>query len=86
MSLGKQNPSGPFARAISAEVRATMARQRVSGAKLAADAGLSPSYLSKRLRDDLPFTLNDIDAVCSALGENLETIVATAARTAANER
>ncbi|MFH5879799.1 helix-turn-helix domain-containing protein [Arthrobacter sp. NA-172] len=80
MPQGKQNPSGPFARATSAEVRATMARQRVSGAQLAFRAGVSQSYLSKRLRDDLPFTLNDIEAICKALDEDLETLVHAAAQ------
>lgn len=86
MPLGKQSESGPFARASSAEVRATMARKRVNGAQLSASIGVSPSYLSKRLRDDLPFTLNDIEAVCGALSLDLEDFVSTAARTAAGEK
>lgn len=80
----KQDPSGPFARAASAEVRATMARQRISGAQLATKARISQSYLSKRLRDDLPFTLNDIEAICKALDEDLETLVHAAAQAASD--
>ncbi|WP_205754147.1 MULTISPECIES: helix-turn-helix transcriptional regulator [Arthrobacter] len=83
MPQRKQNPSGPFARASSAEVRATMARKRVSAAKLAAKAEMSPSYLSTRLRDDLPFTLNDIEAICKALEEDLDALLHTAVQNAA---
>lgn len=39
----------------------------MSGAKLAAKTGLSQNYLSKRLRNELPFTLNDIDRIAKAL-------------------
>ena len=86
MPLGKQHQSGPFARAVSAEVRATMARNRVLASQLARSISVSPSYLSTRLRDTLPFTLNDIEAVCGALGLDLEATVSEAARTVANER
>lgn len=71
MPRGKQAESGRFARAVSAEIRATMARQRINGVGLAARAGMSRDYLGKRLRDETPFTLNDIEAICSALGEDL---------------
>lgn len=71
MASGKQKAAGEFARAVSAEIRAVMARQRVSGAKLAEAAGMSQGYLSKRLRDQAPFTLNDVEAISKALGEDL---------------
>jgi transcriptional regulator with XRE-family HTH domain len=45
-----------------------MGKKWLSGAKLAAATGLSQNYLSKRLRDELPFTLNDIDRIAVALG------------------
>jgi transcriptional regulator with XRE-family HTH domain len=80
MPSGKQPESGPFARAISAEFRASMARQRVSGPQLAAKASLSPSYLSKRLRDEVAFTANDIESICAALGEDILRIVHAAVR------
>ena len=64
---GKQPESGPFARAVSAEVRAVMARHRVSATLLAGRAKMSRSYLGKRLRDEVPFTFNDIEAICRAM-------------------
>ena len=78
MPSGKMQESGPFARAISAEIRATLARQRLTVKELARQSGLSESYLGKRLRDVAPLTLNDIEAVCDALGENLLAFAAAA--------
>jgi transcriptional regulator with XRE-family HTH domain len=71
MPSGKQPESGPFARAISAEIRAVMGRHRVSQALLAQRVGVSKNYLGKRLRDEVPFTANDIEAICDAMREDL---------------
>lgn len=78
MPSGKMQESGPFARAMSAEVRATLARQRLTVKELAQQAGLSESYLGKRLRDVAPLTLNDCEAICGALGEDLLAFAAAA--------
>jgi transcriptional regulator with XRE-family HTH domain len=48
-----------------------MARDRVTAQKLADACGLSRSYLSKRLRDEVPFTLNDVEAISQQLGLRL---------------
>lgn len=65
---GKQPPPGPYARAFSERVRMVQARDRISDLALAKAAGLSRSYLGKRLRDEVAFTLNDVEAICEALG------------------
>ena len=78
MPSGKMQEPGPFARAISAEVRATLARQRLTIKELARISGLSESYLGKRLRDAAPLTLNDAEAICDALGEDLLGFAAAA--------
>lgn len=75
MPSGKQGPSGPFARAIAAQVREAMARHRISAARLAPLIDVSQSYLSKRLRDEVSLTLNDLEAICSALGEDIQAMV-----------
>lgn len=75
---GKQQESGPFARALSAEVRAILARQRITVKRLAEDSGMSPTYLGKRLRDEASFTLNDIESICEALDEDLQAFVNSA--------
>lgn len=85
MPKAPQSVSGPFARAISAEVRAALARQRVTVKDLAARAGMSESYLGKRLRDISPLTANDFEALCEALGEDILQFI-TAALEAAKEK
>jgi len=66
----KQPESGALARTVSAEVRAAMGRHRVSGMQLAGLTGMSQNYIAKRLRDEAPFTVNDIENICNALGED----------------
>ena len=67
MPSGKQPESGKFARAISAEIRSAMARQRMSGAQLASKTDRSQSYISKRLRDEVAFTANDVEEICVSI-------------------
>lgn len=50
-----------------------MAERRMTAQALAEAAGLSRSYLGKRLRDESSFTVNDIEAICDALGFELAT-------------
>jgi transcriptional regulator with XRE-family HTH domain len=64
---GKQPVPGPLARAFSRRVRLEMTDQGITAKDLATTAGLSRSYLGKRLRDEAPFTLNDVEAICVAL-------------------
>ncbi|HEY0889596.1 MAG TPA: hypothetical protein VGE38_08300 [Nocardioides sp.] len=55
-----------FARAVSAEVRALLGAYRLSLRDFASAAGFSShNYLAIRLRDEKPFTLDDIDLVCA---------------------
>ena len=68
MPSGKQPEPGPLARAFSAHVRMVMGRDRITAQDLAESAGLSRSYLGKRLRDEVPFTLNDVEAISAVLG------------------
>lgn len=68
---GSQPVPGPLARAVSAQVRSLMAEHRITAQDLAKKAGLSRSYLGKRLRDEASLTVNDIEALCAALGVDL---------------
>jgi transcriptional regulator with XRE-family HTH domain len=52
-----------------------MGKKWLSGAKLAKASGLSQNYLSKRLRDELSFTLNDIDKIAKALEIDPQVLV-----------
>lgn len=78
MPSGPTPRSGPFARAISAEVRATLARQNMTVKELAEKSGLSAGYLGKRLRDESPLTANDFEAICKVLDKDLLGFVAAA--------
>lgn len=77
MPRGTTPESGPLARAVSEEVRVALARRRMSVKELADASGLSPSYLGKRLRDEAPLSVNDIEVIWLALGEDPITIIRT---------
>lgn len=68
MTTRRDGTTGNYARAVSAEVRSQMGKKRISQVKLAKQAKLSQNYLSKRLRDEFPFTLDDIEHIAAALG------------------
>lgn len=85
MPRGKQQEAGPFARAQAAEVRAVLGRKQKSIRELSDATGLSTSYLSKRLKGDAPMTLNDLEAICSALGEDIQGFIRSAMEVAARK-
>lgn len=68
---GRQPEPSPFARAFSSHVRIVMADKRVTTQALARAAGISRTYLGKRLRDEVPFSLNDVEAICKVLDMDL---------------
>ncbi|WP_418061773.1 hypothetical protein [Pimelobacter simplex] len=72
--------TSPFARAVSAEVRARMAARRLGMRELALAAGFGSShnYLAKRLRDAAPLTVDDVDAIARYFGETGEAFIARA--------
>lgn len=80
MPSGSQPAPGPLARAISAQVRVLMAEQNLTAKALAEKAGLSRSYLGKRLRDEASLTSNDIEALIEALGTDIMTFANDAVR------
>jgi transcriptional regulator with XRE-family HTH domain len=71
MPSGKQPVPGPLARVFSAHVRRVIERDGVTHEALAKAMGVSRTYLSKRLRDDMQFTLNDVEAISLAFGLDL---------------
>jgi len=75
---GKQPAPGPLARAISAQFRMLMGERRMTAQALAERAGLSRSYLGKRLRDEAALTSNDIEALCAALDIDIWTFASSA--------
>ena len=69
---------GRLSRAVSAEIRAELARQRVTVVELAARIGRSQNYLSKRLRDESALTIDDVEAICRALSVPYGALLRTA--------
>jgi DNA-binding phage protein len=69
--LGKSPEPSPLARAFSAHVRMVMAREGVTTQALAEKLEVSRTYLGKRLRDEMAFTLTDVEAISNALGLEL---------------
>ena len=53
---------------VAAEVRAEMARQRLSQRKVAIKLGWSQQMLSTRLLGTVPFSTTDLAEIASALG------------------
>lgn len=75
MPLRSQPLPGPFARAVSDQIRHALTDHRLSAAKLARMIDRSQSYMSTRLRNEACFTANDVEAICNALGEDLLSLL-----------
>lgn len=86
MPTGTTPEPGPFARAISAEVRAVLARQNMTIKELAAKCGLSQGYLGKRLRDAAPLNANDFETICNALDRDVLQFITAALDAARDSR
>ena len=53
---------------MAAEIRAELARRRLSARAAAARLGWTQAYLSRRLNGDVPFDVEDIEALADLLG------------------
>lgn len=60
---------------VAAEVRAQLARQRITQQELAAATGLSQASISERLRGKTPFTTDDLERISEALGVHPAVLV-----------
>jgi len=71
--------------AVAEEIRALLARRRMSGAALAAKIDKSEMYLSRRLRAETAFDIDDLEQIATALGTTPGHLISDAvhARTAA---
>jgi transcriptional regulator with XRE-family HTH domain len=66
MPSGSMGPSGVMAGSMSEAIRVHMERQHLSGFRVAARGGVSQNYMAKRLRDEAPFTVDDVAAIAAA--------------------
>ena len=53
---------------VAAEVRAHLARQRLSGRQAAMRLGWTQPYMSRRLTGEIPFDVADLEAIANLLG------------------
>lgn len=66
--LMASTPVANTGRAVAAEVRAEMARQRMTATKLSRRMGVTDMWLSRRLRGDVGITIDELDEIARALG------------------
>lgn len=52
---------------VAAEIRAEMGRQRLTGRGLEAQLGWPHTYLTRRLRGQVSFNLDDVEVIAAAL-------------------
>ena len=63
---------------VAEEVRALMARRKISGARIARELGVSDAWISYRLSGKQPFDLNDIERIAAILEVDAIDLVASA--------
>jgi transcriptional regulator with XRE-family HTH domain len=67
-------------RAVAAELRSLLARRRMRQSALARRMGVTEVWLSRRLREVQSMSLDDLEAMCRALGVAPAELVASAVR------
>ncbi|MPY99040.1 MAG: helix-turn-helix domain-containing protein [Actinophytocola sp.] len=60
-------------RLVAAEIRAQLARQRVTQTVLADQLGVSRAWLSRRLSGDTPLSVGDVATIADTLGVPVST-------------
>ena len=78
MPASKMQESREIASAVADEVRATLARQNMLIRDLARKSKISPGYLGKRLRNEAPLNLNDVQAICEVFERDVLAFIADA--------
>ncbi|QLD10856.1 helix-turn-helix domain-containing protein [Microbacterium oleivorans] len=78
MPTGKTPVPGPLSRHIAVTISSEMRRRGLRQTDIAAEAGMSPSQLSRALSASKVFTVDQLAAVCRAVGLSLSEVVAQA--------
>lgn len=68
MPRGMTGEPGPLAQALTSEISAEMAAQRISQAELARRIDKSKGYVSQRIRQEATWTVNDFEIIAYELG------------------
>lgn len=66
-----------LADAVATEVRAEMARQRMSGRAVADALGVSHMYLSRRINGHVPFDVAELQRIAAVLGVPVSKLLPT---------
>jgi transcriptional regulator with XRE-family HTH domain len=72
------NPVSGTREAVIAAVREAMAERKVSGRALAAQLRMPQSVLSRRMTGEIPFTVDELAAIATALNWELTLLVTPA--------
>jgi transcriptional regulator with XRE-family HTH domain len=64
----------PLSESVAGEVRAHLARARLSGRQAALQLGWTQPYMSRRLTGDIPFDVADLEAIADLLGIPVATL------------
>ncbi|GAT73597.1 helix-turn-helix protein [Microbacterium sp. HM58-2] len=78
MPTGTQPLPSPLSQHVGRILTDAIYAQTLAQARVATDAGLSASQLSRALSGKKVFTLDQLDAVCSVLGLDLIAVIAAA--------
>ena len=62
-----ENETSSLRESVAAEIRAQLARRRLSGRQAAALLGWTSPYLSRRLTGEVPFDVSDLEAMAALL-------------------
>lgn len=60
---------------VAAEIRAVMARKRVTQTELAAKISVPTYTLARRLSGEIPITVNELTAIAEALGVSIAELL-----------
>lgn len=63
-----------LARCVSAEVRARLAAERITGREFAARIGMSQNYFATRLRDEKSFTIDDVERIWEGFADDEQDV------------
>lgn len=75
MPSGAKTPPGPFSKEIAAILRAQMARKQLNQIAVAAAVGISQTQLSGILNAKKHVDVEQLDAICEAIGLRLVDVL-----------
>lgn len=81
MGQKRQDPPSDFTKAVHAEIRGWRGKRNISQRKLSELTGIPNSTLSQIIgTDQKPLDMNELEAICNALGVSPEVVVEDAVK------